>query len=70
MLEPEEQSQPAVIGGTFKKLWELGRKKGGRDLTGAKVEGKKSSPVWEEKIKRGRGRESWCKEKVTAPPAS
>ena len=28
VLEPEEQSQPAVINSTFKKLRELGGKKG------------------------------------------
>lgn len=43
-------------------------KKGGRELMGSKVEGKKSRTVWEGKSKGERGRESQCKEKVTAPP--
>lgn len=35
---------------------------------GSKVEGKKSRPVWEGKIKGEGGRESQCKEKVIASP--
>lgn len=54
VLEPEEQSWPAVTNSTFKKLWELGGGggKGGGGLMGSKVEGKKIRPSWEGKIKR------------------
>lgn len=69
VLEPEEQTWPAVINSTFKNLWEFGEgKRGGGELMGSKVEGMKSRPVWEEKTKGERGRESQCKEKVIAPP--
>lgn len=61
---PGQQSSTAHS----KSYGKLGEKRGGGEPIGSKVEGKKSRPVWEGKIKGVRGRESQCKEKVIAPP--